>query len=891
MDGLSDVEQMVAMADKFGQPAVALTDHGVMSGAVQLYKHARKAGVEPIVGIEAYLVNDVNDKDAQRYHLTLLARDFDGYQTLVRLSSLSHQRDRYHRKPRLSLMDFVDQDTSHLTVLTGCYGGPVTQALVHDGEARAKRLLQQMSGLFPHLYVELQDHHATRDTDLSDAEVSMALYDMAGRLGLDVAVTQDSHYCAAKHRPVHDLFKRMVIRGVPEDAAFHGDSFHFCSPSWMEKRWDPRVWASNESGVADIVAGTNLRIPALETYRYYIPEIIPKPYRVLSDKCNVALLERTAGLPAKRQSDYTTRLAHELAIIKATGFANYFILVADYVEWAMVSGYLVNARGSVNGSLVAWLLGITHVDPIKWGLLFERFIDRNRKSPPDIDLDIEDTGRDAVIGYLSTKLDVVQIGTFSTLGLTDDETGSLFVKYLAWAKAVMEPVDFDTMFGDRQGRSLASIISDASPDDYDRLVQLDRMKAKGAPGSHAAGFVLSTKAHPISSLIPTMLIPSSGTIVTQYTMDDVEALGFVKSDMLGQRTLRALRDCMESIGKYDSRHPFDWIPLDDSRACKLLSTGVPDSAIFTAEGYSTAKGIQRLGIKKTKDCITAVSLFRPATMEAGFVDAYFHNRSNPSLVWYPHPIFERYLKETHGIVVYQEQVLEILRELGMPSDDLNAFLKAVKESRDIAKAGTVFEDRYRQYIDLCAVAGVDDPDRAWAMIEGFAAYGFNRAHGTAYGLVMYYAGYLKAHYPVEYMAAMLAANTSTPKEPKYIRECRRLNIRVVQPTVNDAGVMYRAVNGRVVRGLQSIKGVGQSAAKDIVSGAPYVSMEDLLSRTPARTVNGRQNIVRSNGLPKEGELAGVLLRLQDAGALRCIGLEPGDIYTPTAKKKYLRGKK
>ncbi|CAB4176737.1 DnaE DNA polymerase III, alpha subunit [uncultured Caudovirales phage] len=879
LDGMSHIDDMVAAAVSFQHPALALTDHGLMSGAVSLYKECRKSGIEPIIGLEAYLVENPARPEGKakedRFHLTILARNLEGYKTLVKLSTLSHQRDRYHRKPRLSLTDFQQINTENITVLTGCYFGALQQTLVNHGPGRAESVLRVLDHTFKNLYVEIQNHHTDHGT-FTDDQLAGELYAISKKVGVRPVMTQDSHYCMEDHHSAHDMMKKLVIHGAkPGEAGFPGDSYHLCSSEWAEGhyKWDksaPQIWEDGLESMQEILEGTEIRIPVLEKYRWHVPEVSTDSLERITARCNRMMRAKT--FTTKELAVYRERLRYELSIIEDTGFAGYFDLVSDYVDWCTEQNILVNARGSANGSLVAWLLGITNVDPIKWGLMVERFIDRSRKKPPDIDLDIEQTRRSEVIEYISSRFSVSQIGTFLTMSASEDDggKGSLFVNYLGFKRRTMDPADFQQAFG-ADGRTLTDRIRQHSASDLNALWLLDAMKVRRSAGAHPAGFIVDSPDHRADDLIPMMLIPSSGTQVSQLTMDDVEDLGFIKVDLLGLRSLTVLRRCQELIGRADPTD-LSWIPLDDKDACKSLSEGVYESAIFQMEGWAISKGIKKLKIRRTNDCITAVALFRPALLEPGYDATYISNRSPRSAKpTYPHPVFKKHLGPTYGIPLYQEQVLEVLRDLGVSPDSLNDVLKAVKGKQGGKDAQGLFDATKRLYEDLADSAGmtIQEGEEGWELIEGFVGYGFNKAHATAYGLMAYRAGYLKAHYPREYMVSALQSVSGTDKESPYIKEAKRIGVKVMRADVNLSTEEWTLDpnTGSIRRSLTSIKGIGPSVAKSIAEGAPYKDITDFVDRSGSK-VSGKSDF------KKTGELKGTLLILRQSGAMSEMGVHP-----------------
>jgi DNA polymerase-3 subunit alpha len=518
---------------------------------------------------------------------------------------------------------------------------------------------------------------------------------------------------------------------------------------------------------------------------------------------------------------------------------------------------------------VCWLLGFTQGDPLQWRLTFDRFLTPDRIRPPDIDLDIEDIRRTDVVEYLAGKYDLTQIGTYGRIGL-DEETGrgSVFVKWMSGQRKRLGD-DFARRLGHVTNVNDLSIVA---PDTAEQLRQLGRRPLRSSPGAHAAGFVLSQEGLRVEDWIPTMLIASSNTMVTQLMMDDVEDAGFVKIDLLGLRSLSTVAKVLEYLGKPPG--DLSWIPLKDSKTFTMLRKGKPGTGVFQLEGYTAAKGCKEIKPRTIDDLILINALYRPATIDHGYTATFVERRAGGGTYVPPHPIFGRHLKETHGVPVFQEQVLAILRDLGMPVEKLNDFLTAVKGKH--AKGGysdksdALVAGAKADFDRLCHSHGmsVEEVDEAWSLVEGFAAYGFNRAHATAYSLLGYQMAYLKVHFPLEFHCAVLATTTGD-KQAAYVKEARRCGIRILRADVNLSGSSWTIDTDQLAirRGLSSIKGVGEKAALAIEENAPYDDLQDLIDRTPSRVVTG------GKGWGK-GELNGVLAKLRQNNALRSLDVLP-----------------
>lgn len=876
---MSTVPRIVEKAASMGQPFVGLTDHGNMAGTVQLYTSARKHDILPFPGVEAYLLDPyatVEDKTPKRYHMGLLARNLNGYRNLIGMVSKSHTRPRFNRFPRITLDDLAQLSGDagdDVILLTGCYFGLAQQTLITDGWKGALNVVKMYAQMFPHTVVELQNHSICHEDDaplehpLDDDDIVEAMFDIAAELGLPAMATQDSHYLDQNDKEAHALMKRMVYGGVEDE--FPGDSFHIASGEWVGDHYDDRVW-DHVLETADWLASLNeLTIPALDTFKAHVPQIVKSPDRVIAKLCDTAL---AAYEPAKRKSKvYRERLDYELDVINDLGMAGYFMIVRNYVEWCKEKRICIEARGSANGSLVCFLLGITQVDPIKWNTLFDRFLSRDRIKPPDIDMDIEDTARGRLLAYLQRNFDTMQIGTWGGLGIRDDGAGSVLQTYKTYLanQTPDDKVRRSRIYG---GITSVDDVEKINKRDYRGLLRLGEMKVYRSYGVHAGGVLLSGSDQKITDYVPTMLVASSDTCVTQFDMDDVEKLGYLKLDVLGQATLTVMKHCQEMMGREDPTD-FTWIPENDSEACKILREGRTENGIFHFEGYTKAKGGKKMGIRSTMDAVLAQGLFMPGAMDTGQTDMYLRRRRDKEerdSVTYIHPAFEAALKDTYGAVIFQEQVINIMRGLGMSIEGVNTFFKVVKDSGSgaVGRNSDRIDAVRAEFDELCRAEGIEeeDIDHAWDSTAGFVAYGFNRAHATGYGLRSYRCAYLKAHYPLEFMTALLQVWSGRDKETPYVREARRLGIRILAPDVNISGAVWTLdrKSKAIRRGLLSIKGVGYNAAESIASNAPYDSIEDMIERNPARALTGGKAYL------KDGTMNGVLAKLRDVGALKSL---------------------
>ena len=649
------------------------------------------------------------------------------------------------------------------------------------------------------------------------------------------------YYAHAGQRQVHDSLKRLVSYGSgDDDGVFRGSGYDLAATEVLKGHHVPRHWVGGLAGISHLQQSWDLSIPQLDHYSYRVPIISANPVQELR--------ERTVTDGSEHEL-----LAEELDVIERTGMSSYLLLVAEVTDYLRREGIVYQVRGSASGSLACYRLGITAVDPVARKLRYERFITTDRTKPPDIDIDVEYARRGQVLDWLRQRFAVHQIGTYLELGLNaaEEGKGSLVIKYMAKARARGETPDWN----------------DVPIEDKITLRAIANTKSNSGYGVHAAGLVLTTSEAEFASLVPTMYVASSATTVSQYTMNDIERLGLVKLDLLGLRALSTIRGCLENLG-LDPREGLDWIPEDDEETFKMIRRG-DTIGVFQFDGYTNRRGAQQMKTTSIDDVIAVMALFRPAVMNSGGTNEYLSRRFAKSKVPKLHPVLASALHDTHGLVVFQEQVIEILRTLGMNPDDLTALLKAVKASNNnVVAAAELIASYGADVFRLANLAGVPQPetDLLWSAIEGFAEYGFNRAHATVYGLTAYRTAYLKTHFPVPYFAALLASFEGTKeKEPWYRTDARNHGVRIKAAMVNVSGVSYSydAATASVRRGLKSIKGIGEKAAEHIAANGPYTSLKDLIEKCGSRPVTGGREYLKTGLLT---DLCGTLKTLYDSGA-------------------------
>jgi DNA-directed DNA polymerase III (polc) len=892
---MSEVRHLVTKAAKLGHPAMALTDHGHMAGTVQLYKACKDQGILPYPAVEAYLVPEHEEWDgkASRYHLGLIALSLKGYRALIKLVSRSYTRPQFNRFPRIDWNDLAllsQEARDDIALTTGCYFGLPIQTLVTEtvdpvkglnfgklsNRNKARSVVQTYARLFPNTYVELQNHYTPHPDNWTDEQICTEMFGIAQELGLPVVVTQDTHYLDVRHSSAHTLMKRSTYGGMED--GFPGDSYHFASTRFIKNHHQAEHWEAAQEGFTDLLDRHRVSLPALDTFRAHIPEVTTDPLkgvtqlvtRRLQDLASTGLLAPSkgrSGKPAETLARYQERLDHELEVIEYLNIAGYFALVRQIVLWCQRNGVFVEARGSANGSLVCFLLGITQVDPLRWGTSFERFLSKDRKKPPDVDLDVSYTERKRLLEYISSHFPTQQIGTFQQLGTNDEGQGSVMVTYKA---GIRKQLGDDT-----KALNDVKTVEDVKwfrPQDYQALKYLSEMEVKRSYGVHAAGLLISAPSLKMEDYVPTMLVASSNTKVTQFVGNDLEEFGFCKIDILGQITLTAMMKCQELIGgeHAEKTDDFSWIPFDDKKTMATIGQGRLDTGIFHFDKFTKARGARDMQPRNTMELCLAQGLFLPGAMDTGQTAAYLKRRKmtreeRQADIEYIHPAWEHALAKTYGTVIFQEQVIDILRELGMSIEAINIFFKLVKDSA----SGSLGRNAERmkvvkaEFDKACHRNGIEDADAAYHSFAGLIAYAFNFNHAVGYGIRAYRTAYLKTHYPLEYMTALLNY-AGSEMEPKYVVECRRIGIRILPPDINLSGASWSMDKGRnaIRRGLGAVKGIGPKAATDLVSNQPFKSVKDVYLRC-GRSVTGGDEYMKTKN-PQD--LIGTMKVLLDSGA-------------------------
>lgn len=858
LDGAAKIPDLVQKARELGMPALAITDHGNLYGAIEFYRTATAAGIKPIIGYEAYVApgkrtsRDARTTGEASYHLTLLAKNEQGFYNLKQLASKAFLEGFYYR-PRID-KELLEEYSEGLICLSGCASGEFANLLLREQFEQAEELARWFLKVFGegNFYIEIQDNGLEIQRQYLQPAV-----DIARRLGVPIVATSDVHYLSREDAEAHDVLLCINTGRLVTDEArmrMESNEFYLRSPEEMYERFASLAEAVERT--VEVAEQCNLELSFNKRHFpvFDLPEgVTAEAY--LRQLCEEGLKKRYGAPPPQQAVD---RLEHELNVIFQMGFASYFLVVWDFVRFARSRGIRCGARGSVCGSIVAYVLELSHVDPLEYDLLFERFLDPNRNEPPDIDIDFCQERREEVLQYVRDKYGaecVAHIGTFGTMAaraVVRDVGRALGIPLSRVDKiARMIP-------GGPAGLSLAEAVEQIpelrelyeNDPDIRRLIDIGK-KLEGLArhaGTHAAGVVIADR--PLTEYVPLqVLVPKGGsagdqradrTVTTQWTMGDVERVGLLKMDFLGLRNLtildKTLRLIKETRGIDLDIHS---IPLDDPATYQLLQRG-ETKGVFQLEGAGIRDLLRRMKPDNFRDIIATNALYRPGPLGGGMVDAYVNRKHGVEEPPKMHPVLEEVLRETYGVMVYQEQVMRILNRLGgIELSKAYTCIKAISK-----KKAELIQSFREQFIKGAAERGLSEQEAAeiYDLICHFAGYGFNKSHSTAYALISYQTAYLKAHYSVEFMAALLSSEMgNTDRLVEHIDDCQRMGIEVLGPDVNRSAVEFTVQDGKIVYGLAAIKGVGRPAAEAIVeardSGGPFADLGDFCARVDLKLVN------------------------------------------------------
>jgi len=843
LDGACRVDRMIKLAKEYKMPAVAITDHGNLYGAIDFYLAAKKEGLKPIIGMEAYIINgeldDEHSKYDPRYHLILLARDYAGYKNLIKLSSISFI-DGFYYKPRIS-KSILKNYNEGLICLSGCIKGEIASLIAQHKMKEARETIEWYQSVFQERYfIEIQNHGLEEEKSVMPALISLAK-----EMSQPMVLTNDCHYLHKEDSEAHDILLCIQTGkslNDPNRMRYETNQLYFKSPEEMRE-----IFPDEEEAYANTLKIADMIDLELRYDKFMLPKIdTPSEYKDMGE-CLFALCEK--GLKVKYpepNQEAQERMNFELDVIHRMGFDGYFLVVKDLIDNARKQGVPVGpGRGSGAGSIVAYLLDITQIDPIKYGLLFERFLNPDRVSMPDIDIDFCAQGRSKVIDYLIQKYgrnSVTQIITFSTLQAKSvfKDVARVLMLPASEANNITKTIPF--------GKSLEEAYQD-SPD-FKHLI--DNNEIYQSIYKHSLvleGLIRQTGIHPagvviapgdLKEYVPLTRSTQKGAennILVQYEGKWLGELKFLKMDVLGLKTLTLIQKTIDMVKESQNIDiDIDNLPLTDKKVYQLLSRGDTDG-IFQFESEGMRKYLMDLKPNMFEDLIAMVALYRPGPMK--FIDTYIARKHKKEKVTYDHPIMEATLKETYGVTVYQEQVMRISMEMAnFTRGEADSLRKAMsKKSLDLLMQ---FQEKF---IQGAISNGVPENVAAkiWNDWLDFAQYAFNKSHATCYALVAYRTAWLKAHYPVEFMAALLSLEDDPAKIPVKIEVCKSMGIKILPPNINRSEKEFSVHGKEVLFGLKAIKNMGEAAINAIIEerqkNGPFTNIFNFCSRLDSTAVN------------------------------------------------------
>jgi DNA polymerase-3 subunit alpha len=861
LDGAIKIDDLVTKAIQYKMPALALTDHGNMFGALEFYQKATMNGVKPIIGEEFYVARDSmkkREKGEKPFHLIMLAKDEDGYRNLLYLSSYAYLEGFYY-KPRVDKQLIADHSKG-LIATSSCLSGEIPSLINAGRYEEAKERVSDYTDIFgkENFYLELMNNGIPEQE-----EVNRGMIKLAGEMGLKIVATNDIHYLEKNDAEYHDVLLCIQTGKTINETRrlkFRTDEFYFRSPQEMISLFSHYPEAIKNT--LEVTEKCNLSI---ELGKFHLPHFpIPNGYNAESYLRKLA----EKGIQKrylKVTEEITNRIERELEVIGSMGFSTYFLIVWDFIQYARKQGIAVGpGRGSAAGSIVAYSLGITDVDPLKYGLIFERFLNESRVSMPDIDIDFDGDRRDEVISYVRTKYGddkVAQIITFGAMkarAVVRDVARAMDIQQQdADALAKMIPQRYDMTIEEalKSSKGLEELTRKSQK--VKRLFDISRKLEKLVrhPSTHAAGVVISPV--PLTSIVPLYRDAKSEVISTQYQAKNLEDVGLIKMDFLGLKNLTVIEQCLQRITEAGLKAPeLENLDLEDRGVYELLSGG-RSMGTFQLESSGMQNLLKRVKPNRFDDIIAVLALYRPGPLDAGMVDEYIERKNGNKPIVYAHPKLEKVLKETYGIIVYQEQVMEIARVIsGFSMAEADNLRKAMGK-----KKPEILEDTKEMFVDGAVKRGVDRriSEEIFEMIKTFGRYGFNKSHSTAYALVAFQTAYLKVHYPVYYVSSLLNGELhDTDKIAQYISEAREMGIECTAPDVNQSGAGFEVQKSSIRYALSAIKNVGENAAKIIVNErekGTYTSILDFVSRVDLRSVNRRviESLIKCGAMSSLGE--------------------------------------
>lgn len=844
LDGACRIDDLYKAAQKHNMPAIALTDHGNLYGAVEFYNKSKEYGIKPLIGSELYITphSRHDRKHGSANHIVLIAKSFEGYLNLCKLSSIGYLEGFYY-KPRID-KEVLAKYSKDLICLTACIKGEIPDLIIENKEKQARGVLDEYIQIFgkDNLFVEIQDHGLAEQ-----AKANKVMIKFAEETDLKIVATNDCHYLNKEEARVHDILL-CVQTGSNIDEQdrfkFSGDKFYFKSPAEMR-----HLFKDYPQAITNTLLINEMANPTIKLGQDLLPHFDPPDGRSTSEYMRELVFKGLAERYGNYNDEVLDRAEYELKVINDMGFAAYFLIVWDFIDYARRNGISVGpGRGSAAGSIVAYCLRITDIDPLEHGLIFERFLNPERVSMPDIDIDFCFENRDRVIRYVREKYGddrVAQIITFGrmkaknvvrdvgrVLGIPLNTVGKV-AKIIGDSKklndAINDSPELQEMMKNEKG--IKEMI--------DSGLILEGLSRHS--GKHAAGIVISDK--PLIDIIP--LTQKDDDVITQYTMGDIEYIGLLKMDFLGLKTLTLIDEAIKNVQRTRNIEVnWDKISINDPKTYELLQSADSDG-VFQLESRGMRDILHRLKPDIFSDIVALIALYRPGPIEAGMIDKYIDGKQGKIDIKYDHPLLETILKETYGTILYQEQVQKIANVLaGFTLGQADLLRRAMGK-----KKADLMAQQKAKFIEGAVKNGVNAKiaEMIFDNVEKFAGYGFNKSHSAAYAMLSFRTAYLKAHFPVEFMAALMTMEMGSPltdsKIPQYVESCKEKGIQILPPDVNESYTGFTVVGKNISFGMGAIKNVGTKAVKEIIDerteNGKFKDLFDFCKRLNAGKITSR----------------------------------------------------
>ena len=871
LDGLAKVDDLINKAKEDGMTALAITDHGVMYGAIEFYQKCKKAGIKPIIGVEAYVVDNRKVKDVateQRFHLILLAKNNKGYKNLIKLTTIAHLEGFYY-KPRIDF-EVLKKHSEGIICSSACLNGELARGILNDQpDDKLKEIIDKYQDIFgkENYYLEVQHHpNLTKQK-----KVNEKVFDLGKKYDVPIVATNDTHYVNTEDAEAHDILICLQTKktiNAENRMSYLGEDYSLYSSDQMSDFFRGNLEVLENTNKIAEQCDVEISLGETQLPYYEIPEGKTDD-GVLREMC-IDNFQTRYGFDYhnptdEKQNSIVERLDYELEIIKKTGYPSYFLIVQDFINWSKSQGIVVGpGRGSAAGSIVAYLTNITNLDPIEYDLLFERFLNPERVSMPDIDIDFADTRRDEVLRYTEEKYGkdhVAQIVTFGTMAARAavKDVGRVMEMPYSFCDQISKLIPMNMKLDEAisQIQEIKELYQ--KNNDAKRIIDYAK-KIEGVArhsSVHACGVVITKLS--LDEYCPCQYSrDSENVVVSQYSLHPIEDLGLLKMDFLGLKNLTIIENAREYIAKIHHKEiVLDDIPLDDEKAYKLFQDG-QTTGIFQFESSGMKKYLRQLKPNIFEDLVAMVSLYRPGPME--LIPDYINRKYGLKKVEYIHPKLESSLAKTFGIAIYQEQIMQIARDLaGFSLGEADVLRKAVGK-----KIASLLAEQKEKFINGCVDNGIEKQaaQNIFAFIEPFAGYGFNRSHAACYAMISYQTSYLKANYPAEFMAALMTADQRNMERIAIeIDECKQMGIIILPPSINESYSDFTVVaetlseDKPTIRfGLNAIRNVGEAIAKKVIherkENGKYVDLEDFLTRVNGKDLNKKS----LDGLIKSGAM-------------------------------------